>query len=128
MNAAAAARDWLERHVTGAPPALRERMAAAIEGLEGAAATGGVPLLLARAAEECLRATLASPSERPAALHLLAADALLTHACQAAAAQGLDALETFTAEWGPARLARVGADGGPGAGTPPTSTGPEGVA
>ncbi len=107
MSDTAAALAWLERRLPEAPEALRLRMAEAVGSLEGDAATGAIPVLLARAAEECLRATLADPSERPAALHLLAADALLTHACQAAAEQGLGALEALTEAYAPAHFAAL---------------------
>jgi hypothetical protein len=88
MNRAAA---WLESRTAQAPPALRERMLAAV----GEAAT--TPTALAEAARQCLQRVLRDPHGPQAALDLLAADALLTHACAAAAEQGDAALASFTA-------------------------------
>ena len=52
---------------------------------------------LAGAARHCLQAALARPAHRAAALDLLAADALLTHACAAAADAGPEELARFSA-------------------------------
>ena len=43
-----------------------------------------IAAVLADAARVCLRDALAAGDDRSAALHLLAADALITHACEAA--------------------------------------------
>ena len=85
MNDAAS---WLEPHLADAPPQLRARMLAALAPSESVAQS------LADAAFSCLRAAVGSTTS---ALDLLAADALLTHACAAAAEQGDAALERFTA-------------------------------
>jgi hypothetical protein len=82
------AASWLEPHLRDAPPQLRERMLAALRPAESVAQS------LADGALLCLRAATQPPA---APLDLLAADALLTHACAAAAEQGDAALERFTA-------------------------------
>ena len=92
MNDAAS---WLEPHLADAPPQLREHMLAAIVPAESVAQS------LADAAFRCLAAALGRPNE---ALDLLAADALLTHACAAAAEQGDAALERFTTLFGAERF------------------------
>ncbi len=76
-----AVRRWLEPRMDGAPEELRERMWAAISGVE----TDEVPRALAQAAIRCLDEALAQGGTRGGAGPLLAADALLTHACEAAA-------------------------------------------
>lgn len=72
---------------TEIPAALRERMRVALaDARAGGAPDGSGPgEMLARAALDCLRLVLASSGERESALDLLAADALLTEACMAAA-------------------------------------------
>lgn len=73
---------WLEARTAGAPDVLRERVAA------WAALTDPVqprPGRLAAAAEAALEAALRSGQERPVALDLLAADALVTLALLAQA-------------------------------------------
>lgn len=64
--------------------------------------------LLAEASLVCLRAVLSAvPPKRAAALDLLAADALLTYACEAAAEEGATALEALARDYGPAKLAAL---------------------
>ena len=82
---------WLERQIAGAPEPLRARMLAAVMPADN------VPQALADAAFNCLRRALENPDD---ALDLLAADALLTHACAAAAEQGDAALMRFTESLG----------------------------
>lgn len=82
----------LERWLEGAPDALRD---CAREALERARASGGDAECMGAAALERLGAVLESSGNRAAALDLLAADALLTHACESAAAEGPEALEVF---------------------------------
>jgi hypothetical protein len=76
------------------PPQLMARMTEALdEALDEAAhpdapadaAPADLPDLLGAAAMACLRLALERCDERYAALHLLAADALITAACEAAA-------------------------------------------
>lgn len=62
---------------------------------------------LAEAAIICLRAATRHGDERSAALHLLAADALITIACEAAAEEGTAALEALCADATPARLSHL---------------------
>lgn len=87
-----AARDWLARHVAAAPPSLAKRLMAAVEdSVEGGSGA------LAEAALERMRAAAALPDrDRETAYQLLAADALLTYACQAAAEEGPGALRALT--------------------------------
>jgi hypothetical protein len=63
---------------------------------------------LADAARICLRDAVVTGDERGAALHLLAGDALLTYACDAAAVDGdIDKLRELARSWSPARLANL---------------------
>ena len=82
---------WLEREARDAPESLRARMLAAVD----PAMNESIQNLLAAAAFNCLRAAAAHPEN--AAQDLLCADALLTHACAAAAADGDAELKRFTA-------------------------------
>jgi hypothetical protein len=94
------ARRWLLQRLDGAPGPLRQRM------LEELAASddADVAAALAGAAARCLEQALKAPAERASALDLLAADALLTHACEAAADAGPEALAAFTQAWSPRRF------------------------
>lgn len=112
MNAAAAARRWLEEREPQAPPALRSRMLEAVgrraadaDEAGTAGAHAGVATVLAEAAIERLRSVLASPGDREAAWDLLTADALLTGALEAAAEAGPEALLALAEAYGPERLA-----------------------
>ena len=96
MNAQA----WLDAQTEAAPQGLRECMRAAV----AREPDGSIQDVLARAALTSLRNSLSAKNEKASALHLLAADALLTHACAAAAEAGKDALAKFAAEWSPARF------------------------
>jgi gamma-glutamylcysteine synthetase len=78
MTAAA----WLDSRTAQAPPQLRTRMLAEIR------EAPTIPETLADAARACLVRVVREPTGSDAALDLLAADALLTHACGAAAEQG----------------------------------------
>jgi hypothetical protein len=66
---------WFADHSEGAPVALRERAAAFLRQVED---EPDPSRRLARAAMDALAAALERPSNRAAALDLLAADALLT--------------------------------------------------
>ena len=90
------ARAWLAAEAGDAPASLRERMLTAV-----ADSDEPVAHALAQAAMNCLRAATADPSGPHAALDLLTADALLTHACAAAAEQGelLSFANTYDAAW-----------------------------
>jgi hypothetical protein len=85
--------EWLAPQIADAPDQLREHMRAAVEQASG----DPVQVRLANAASLSLRAALQHPASKSAALDLLAADALLTHACAAAAEAGEDELARFTA-------------------------------
>jgi hypothetical protein len=83
--------DWLDRHTSQAPAALRARVreyALAATG-EGRAST------LASAGQAALDRVLSHPGDRSAALDLLAADALITLALQAQAQDAPEGLEEF---------------------------------
>jgi hypothetical protein len=100
MNAAA---NWLCERVGTAPPELLARMLEAVAD----APDGPVYAMLGEAALSRLRLVLASGGERAAALDLLAADALLTHALAAAAEDGEATLLEAVAEFGAARCATL---------------------
>ena len=68
---------WLEQNAAGIPEPLRRRMADALAGATGKS----LPEALAAGAFICMRAALADPAADDAALNLLSADALITHAC-----------------------------------------------
>jgi hypothetical protein len=101
-----AAADVLDRLARSAPPRLWERMAEAVAAAGGdlTAAAGAdarpdaVAGELTAGALECLRAVLGSAGDRSAALDLLAADALLTHAFEVAAEAGPERLEEMAWE------------------------------
>lgn len=59
---------------------------------------------LGRAALACLKEALEVGDTREAALHLLAADALVTHAAAAATLRGGSALATLADDWSAAAL------------------------
>lgn len=81
--------DWVGRHDTRAPAELRERMRDMLT-----RAGAGTPLTdaLIDAAVDCLRRALWRSGDRAGAMDLLAADALLTFACEAAVDDGPDSL------------------------------------
>jgi hypothetical protein len=86
---AAAAKHWLAGRVQAAPASLVDHMNLAVDAVpaEAVAGSGGaaVARLLTRASLSCLAEALESCDDRTAALPLLAADALITAACEAAA-------------------------------------------
>ena len=83
--------DWLERHTSDAPTALRARV------LEFALAASGETraTTLAAAGQAALQTVLDHSGDRSAALNLLAADALITLALQAQAQDVPERLEEF---------------------------------
>lgn len=103
MSDPASARAWIEAREPDIPEPLRGRMRSALSMTAGDAdpATG-----LAHAALDCLHAALDAGDERRAALHLLAADALITHAAEAAAMDGEVALRALESTLGAAALGR----------------------
>jgi len=86
--------DWVERHTSEAPAALRTRVQQHV-----AAADVGptVPDALARAARQALGQVLTHPGDRSVALDLLAADALITLALLAQAQRAPEGLGEFAA-------------------------------
>jgi hypothetical protein len=98
------ATNWLAQRVVDAPAQLRARMLTAL-----GTVSDSVPLheRLALAACDCLTRALRDSVSRDSALELLAADALLTHACEAAAELGSDTLTAFAAAWGAPRFEQL---------------------
>ncbi len=94
---------WLDARESPPPPELRQRMAEALANVKSET----VPGALAEGALACLEATVARPEERASALDLLAADALLTYALEAAADLGAETLRRIAEEYGPEALGRV---------------------
>lgn len=87
-------RAWVQERRPGAPLSL----AAAIDRVlvTTPAGEGRLPEQLAGAGLSALRTVVSGPPGRASASTLLAADALLTYACEAAAAEGTAALERLT--------------------------------
>lgn len=85
--------DWLERHTSQAPPAIRAR----VEQYARAASGPTLPRSLATAGQAALERVLSHPGDRSAALDLLAADALITLALLAQAQTAPERLEEFAA-------------------------------
>ena len=83
--------DWLDRHTSRAPTALRDRVG---EHAQAATASDRVSALAA-AAQAALGRVLSHSGDRSAALDLLAADALITLALQAQAEDAPARLEEF---------------------------------
>lgn len=99
-----AARAWLAGRTPAPPAALRARLDEALGSVDDAA---GVPAALAEAALARLHDALALGDERAAAFELLAADALLTYAFEAAAELGVETVAALAEAYGPARLATL---------------------
>lgn len=116
---------WLDRHEAEVPDPLLGRARAALQdaadptrGVAGALAEAALRLLAEVAGASGAAAAAAGGKRkagageergalRATALDLLAADALLTWACEAAAAEGPEALSALTAAYGPARIGAV---------------------
>lgn len=86
---------WLDERDPPAPPTVRRALDPWLAGTDP---TEPLEDRLAGAALRALEAVVAVPSERSMAHTLLAADALLTYACEAAAERGPDALVRLTGE------------------------------
>jgi hypothetical protein len=82
-------RDWLDRHTSQAPTALRARVAQYALAVSGAS----LPQSLVAASQTALDRALSHPGDRSGALDLLAADALITLALLAQAEAAPDRLE-----------------------------------
>ncbi len=93
---------WLDARTIDAPASLRTRVSRALAGTPEQ--SDSLPQTLADAALAALERVLANPSERAAAFDLLAADALLTYAFEAAAEQGGDAVLELSNAYSPARF------------------------
>jgi len=93
---------WLASKSPGAPAALVERAA---EWLSRVPGTGAASDHLAEAGRAALQAAIDSSGTRPAAADLLAADALVTLALEARAAEDPASLGGFAA-----RVRRAGAE------------------
>lgn len=83
--------DWLDRHTSQAPAALRVR----VREFAFAAAGETRATTLALAGQAALDRVLSHAGDRSAALDLLAADALITLALQAQAQDAPERLEEF---------------------------------
>jgi hypothetical protein len=108
-----AAQAWLAAVTPDVPPSLAERMRAAVDDVPDARGMD-TPAILAAAAVNCLRAAAADCDSRDSAIHLLAADALMTSACEAAARADGDAaarLRELCASYDVARLAALAGTG-----------------
>ena len=81
--------DWLDRHTSQAPSALRAR----VEQYALAASEPSLPQSLVAASQAALDRALSHPGDRSGALDLLAADALITLALLAQAETAPDRLE-----------------------------------
>lgn len=83
------AQAWLAPRLADVPASLAHRMTAALDDVasntDPADRAASIPVVLGEAALNCLRAAMPRCDDREAALHLLAADALITSACEAAA-------------------------------------------
>jgi hypothetical protein len=88
------AAEWLAASASGAPAEL---VARATEWLARVTPTGDAARDLAGAGREALGAVIASPGGRPVAADLLAADALVTLALEARAAEDPSSLGEFAA-------------------------------
>jgi hypothetical protein len=95
---------WLSERIADAPDPLRERMLEALAEVNGA---DTIHDQLAQASAICLRNAMAEQALRVCAIGLLAADALMTHACEAAAEAGGDELAVFADAWNAERFERL---------------------
>jgi hypothetical protein len=100
-SARSAALEWLARR-EAPPPLLERRIRRAIERLDQPA--DSIVHTLADAALMCLRDAGRGGDQRSTANELLAADAMLTYACEAAAEEGIAALDRLTRELDIARF------------------------
>lgn len=84
---------WFDERREPAPPSIRMEIDGLLAETDPSAS---LPDRFAAAALRALEAVVAEPSDRGTAWTLLAADALLTYACEAAAEEGIDALDALT--------------------------------
>lgn len=98
------AAEWLRRHAPDAPASLVARMDRAVQEAARAHPRLEAADALGQAALSCLREALEQCDERAAALPLLAADALITAACEHAAERGPDHVLALARRFAPAAL------------------------
>ena len=89
---------WIDRHTSRAPEALRQRVQRHLTDSTRALAAHPTPDALAAAGRAALEQVLLHPGDRPVALDLLAADALVTLALLAQAQRDPGRLAAFAAE------------------------------
>jgi hypothetical protein len=99
-----AATQWLQQHSAGLPASLSEHMLRALEDAVPDDASASTAEALMLAALSCLRKAVELCDSRQGALPLLAADGLMTAACEAAAQQGASALDNLCARIAPHTL------------------------
>lgn len=97
---------WLDERTPAMPPELRQAVNVALERAP-AARDESLEDRLADAGLGALSRVAGAAPERSTATELLAADTLLTYACEAAAEAGPDALARLTARLDYARFARL---------------------
>ena len=79
---------WLDARLTEVPESLRTRIMDAVKGgLSGSRTAKQLPESLRRIGEALMREAESAPPTRDTAMTLLAADALMTFACEAVAEQ-----------------------------------------
>ena len=98
------AQRWLDARPRPLPSPLREAVRVAVE---RTSAGTDLPSRLAMAALDLLRSVARGPTDRRVALDLLAADALLTAACEAAAERGPQDVARLVSELDLPRFASV---------------------
>ena len=77
---------WLEPRMVDVPDSLRTRILDTVKSRQSDRLTGGrLSEELRRIGEELMRSTQSAPATRDTAMTLLAADALMTFACEAVA-------------------------------------------
>jgi hypothetical protein len=95
------AKRWLNQHSAGVPVSLSVRMERALVDVAPDDSPAAISDSLLAAAVSCLRDAVDACDERQGALPLLAADALMTAACEAAAQQDGSALDGLCARIAP---------------------------
>lgn len=94
---------WLTRREAGLPASLAKCM----RGYFDRHVSDALPERLAHAGLDALRSALQRPDERASAIDLLAADALLTAAFEAAAEEGAAVVDRLAAATAPAAFAEL---------------------
>jgi hypothetical protein len=99
-----AAKLWLHQHSAAVPASLSEFMSRALHDAVSRNASASTSEALLLAAMSCLREAVDLCEERHGALPLLAADGLMTAACEAAAQQGAAVLDSLCVRTAPHEL------------------------